>query len=1021
MIQRFRVYKDIPASVIARSNGVATKQSRKSINWIAAPLTRLAMTLTVMLLFVAVLTLGGCLRDSTLTDYVPVDNTKAIVFTPAVDGSTRAAAGHPIESGNNIPAAGSFGAYAYCKINASAPVEPYSTLQNQRVTYDGTKFVYAPVANWPAPSAAQLAFFGYFPWQDQSAAPPAGDPVIRVTMGAANSPSMTIAYTTPADPSKQVDLMYASTGLTSGYAPVNLAFGHALTRINFTARVKDYTDPVVITKITIKDVKTKGTLPVVNGSAPVWSGLGTPADMTLTSANGLRGGYVLTPTLTTVLNSGADMLVIPQDISAYEVVVEATRGGTAFPEPFVFPLVYSTPWVMNRVVTYDITISGGGMELEEKVTPWNEHAVGIIHDGQWWMSVSEDDIEFGVDSEYTLTAETNYSISDKGYPAGLQVNASEIVYSDAGGWLTLTDTDAGGNGSLSRSIKITATSSSATERTAKIYVKAGNMKKVVNVTQAAVIRSFNVTGTTNNTYTYAGGTQTFNVESKVILVKSDGNETTDIPWIAEFWDETGQQWTATAPAWFTMDTQGPGGASTAYGAKATAFPGTSTDTEIVALRNAAVVGSHAAPFDLSRNGETANCYIVNAPGYYKLPLVYGNARKADGTDNTPSYISTTSGTYVLTNFRRHDDQPITGPYIYDQAAVDNATLVWMDAVDLIADVKLTADGENLAFEVPAASIIQGNAIVAVRDAGDNILWSWHIWVTPLVDAVNPTTDPTESATGVTYNMMQYNLGWCSGGTVTYGTVPRSVQVRIRQTGTDAPAAATFTITQNNGTVTTGTNNPYWQWGRKDPIPPSAGISESAQKIIYGPYSSTGVFTTAATTTFGNSIANPNIIFWNNYLNWCPSRYVNLWSAANNATDFLDNVNTKSVYDPSPAGFAVPPFGAYSGFNPTGNPYDPAYWNILGGFDNGYYFYSRLNKGGTPIFYPATGFIYLQVIGSMDRYGTGRGLYWTRGPMNYMQTIPGYMSPMSMKFEPGGVFNAGGERAATGASIRCVKE
>jgi hypothetical protein len=37
-------------------------------------------------------------------------------------------------------------------------------------------------------------------------------------------------------------------------------------------------------------------------------------------------------------------------------------------------------------------------------------------------------------------------------------------------------------------------------------------------------------------------------------------------------------------------------------------------------------GTAESHYDLSKGGETANCYMINAPGYYSLPLVYGNAR-----------------------------------------------------------------------------------------------------------------------------------------------------------------------------------------------------------------------------------------------------------------------------------------------------------------------------------------------------------------------------------------------------------
>lgn len=37
------------------------------------------------------------------------------------------------------------------------------------------------------------------------------------------------------------------------------------------------------------------------------------------------------------------------------------------------------------------------------------------------------------------------------------------------------------------------------------------------------------------------------------------------------------------------------------------------------------LGSESDPYDLTKGGETANCYLVHSPGYYSLPTVYGNA------------------------------------------------------------------------------------------------------------------------------------------------------------------------------------------------------------------------------------------------------------------------------------------------------------------------------------------------------------------------------------------------------------
>ena len=49
---------------------------------------------------------------------------------------------------------------------------------------------------------------------------------------------------------------------------------------------------------------------------------------------------------------------------------------------------------------------------------------------------------------------------------------------------------------------------------------------------------------------------------------------------------------------------------------------------------------------------TANCYVVSKPGFYKIPMVYGNAIK-NGATNRDSYISSATGTSILANFLDH--------------------------------------------------------------------------------------------------------------------------------------------------------------------------------------------------------------------------------------------------------------------------------------------------------------------------------------------------------------------------------
>lgn len=422
---------------------------------------------------------------------------RAIVFTPSVgnaqakaDVPTRAASGSLIESNDNIPLGGSFGVYAYSKINAGSSVTPFTALQNMQVTKGGSSFTYSPVANWPGQSGAQLAFYAYYPWQAADATPAAGEPVIQVTTGAAGSPSMTINYSCPADPTKQVDLMYAYAGLSTGYDPVQLAFGHALTRINFEACKKNYSEEVKITKITLKNVLSQGVFTVLNASVPVWTSLTTTTDMSLTTANGLLTSSLGT-TLASVLTTGGDLLVIPQKVEGLLVEVEATVGGNPI-NKLVYALDNSADWSMNQITTYQLTFTESGMTVTTKVNDWNGNGVNIIEDGQWRLTVTDDLLKIGSEGgTVSLVAETNYDTDEFGYPVGLQFNSADVVYTSGGkGWLSINIT--GADGDLSRTLTFTASNSQGVryqtsgypvERSATLRLKAGNLTKVINIVQ----------------------------------------------------------------------------------------------------------------------------------------------------------------------------------------------------------------------------------------------------------------------------------------------------------------------------------------------------------------------------------------------------------------------------------------------------------------------------------------------------------------------------------------------------------
>ena len=297
----------------------------------------------------------------------------------------------------------------------------------------------------------------------------------------------------------------------------------------------------------------------------------------------------------------------------------------------------------------------------------------------------------------------------------------------------------------------------------------------------------------------------------------------------------GSTYTANKPAWLTALSKESGDGGTA------ADQGTATltkdVTDLLALRNktlkeATITSSASAPYDLSlhdHNGNTtlrntANSYLISAPGHYRIPLVYGNAIE-NGVTNDKSYIShaPTGNLFVLYNFKDHAGANITDPWIEKtnggaNASVDGAEVVWADAANLVSSLSIAHVGGDafLDFEVTASDIQSGNAVVAVTKgsgASKTVLWSWHLWFAPK-DALDKI--PVTNHQGVVYNFTKEALGWKpTQWTWTTYDQARTVKVKVEQTG--SKQITVINITQNPFNVRKGATT-FYQFGRKDAFP-----------------------------------------------------------------------------------------------------------------------------------------------------------------------------------------------------------
>ena len=512
-------------------------------------------------------------------------------------------------------------------------------------------------------------------------------------------------------------------------------------------------------------------------------------------------------------------------------------------------------------------------------------------------------------------------------------------------------------------------------------------------------------------FSFTGGSQGFTVTSYKKVVKDGVEDREPVTWqIAEsaYSVDGGETWVAAKPAWLSSITESGEGDAMSCGSEVSAQ---TTDT-LKPYDDKLSEQPMVSEYDLSTQGgktpvNTANCYVVNAPGSYSLPLVYGNAIK-DGASNPSSYTSTAEGEYILKNFVNHLDKPITSPYIYENENCEpvDAVLVWQDVQNLVtpSSIKLSADRHSLVFEVSKETIKQGNAIVAVRDADKKIMWSWHIWVTDyrLGDDIKTVTDHD----GYKYKMMPRNVGWCDGGTKEYPG--RSVMVKIIQA--ESGIARTVTINQLSFSARVSGRNTYYQFGRKDPMLPGDDKTNGvlldrkyySEDYTFTPNGSKGA-------SIGTSIQNPHVLYDDDGAftpyDWCINRYVNRWNMDGSSSSSI----VKTVYDPSPVGYCLPAPNVFTGFTPTGvNTGPESVKGTLVGHDDGWDL-NCVDADGRPsmVFFP--------FLGCRDHTNGAlnvayAGYYWTAMPYNVMQLYYGGLNPKDSNFHRSYAF-----------SVRPVKE
>lgn len=438
---------------------------------------------------------------------------------------------------------------------------------------------------------------------------------------------------------------------------------------------------------------------------------------------------------------------------------------------------------------------------------------------------------------------------------------------------------------------------------------------------------------------HKGGETTF----KVTSYKQNGNTKEAMPWRVIGYSTDGITYSSEKPSsqkWVgLMTTEGDGGTEPEMG-YALVQPQTAETSQLSEVQDAAAQkavmigngtrGSENNPWDLSTHNlagkltpmSTANCYIINAPGWYKIPLVYGNAI-TDGVENRDAYEKSPNLDYL--------DRAITDPYIYNNTDAqsnpyvpNDAIILWQDADSLVTNAHLSADKRFIIFHVDPETICQGNAVLCIRDnTADNdghtgrIMWSWHIWVTGIDLAAVKTL---VNANHRRFDILPVPVGFCSRGGTQATYSGHKLYVKIQQS---SGTTAVLSIDQLKCVDFTAFANgyaPYYTWGRPVPYRPGTGYANGTSetdKVVYMYANYAFSSTSGKMASMGTAIQKPynNASIVSGDIHYINCSMYRIWdgNAALNYNAPATNYTTlKTIYDPCPAGWHIPNVYTFTG-------------------------------------------------------------------------------------------------------------
>lgn len=305
-----------------------------------------------------------------------------------------------------------------------------------------------------------------------------------------------------------------------------------------------------------------------------------------------------------------------------------------------------------------------------------------------------------------------------------------------------------------------------------------------------------------------------------------------------------------------------------------------------------------------------------------------------------------------------------GTAIANAGSIAKAQVLWQtkDGANLVIGSAQNVEWDNskkrILVYTNSAATGGGRAVVVARDAADNIVYSWLIWVTGY--------DPSKALNGANKTANQELIAKVVGGAVHVYDAAGFQTTNGQQS---------VMMDRNLGSTSVMNAGCYYQNGRKDPF---AADGEPLFTADGSAYTQT---ISGSDATLAEATANPSVMY---------SQY----TGASPWKQFTASVK-KSNDDPCPKGWRVPYLDAANG---TWNAFTGTTFTATAG---------GRQYTGTPAAYPWAGYY------AGGAFTGSEGRYWGAG----RDGATGYC----LSFNGGSVTGASTEAVASALSIRCVQD